>query len=337
MAPKIVAFGEVMMRLSVPEYLKLEQAKTLEVSYAGTGVNVLSALSKFDNDVAMITRLPTNSVGAAASAYLASLNISKKYLTRGGDYLGKYFLETGFDVRPTKVTYTNREESSFCTSQIEDYDFDAIFKEVDIVHFCGITLAISEQTRNLVLHAAEKAVENNVKVAFDFNYRPKLWGGTYENARPYYEKMLSFANICFMTERDAECLLGLSTNKTERVEKIEALLPKVASDYDVELIAGTVRNILTANENTIQGFVCFDGKLNYSQTYTFKILDRIGGGDGYASGIIHAYAHAYPIPEMVEFAAASGVLAHTTVGDAPISSIEDIKSFLTGSQGEIER
>lgn len=337
MAGKIIAFGEVMMRFSTPNHLKLQQTESLDVSYTGTGVNVLSALSRYDNNVALVTRLPENSLGDAAVSYLGSLGISSELISRGGDYLGMYFLETGFDVRPTKVTYSNRKESSFCTSQLDDYDFDAIFQDTAIIHFCGITLAISEQTRQLALAVAEKAVENNVKVAFDCNYRPKLWNNDYETARMYYEQMLSFADICFMTERDAEHLLGMQTKKSEQKDKIADLLPLVAEKYQIDIISGTIRHNSVTEGNKIQGFVCHKGQINYSQEHSFKILDRIGGGDGFASGIIHGFAHDMSVEEMVEFATAAGVLAHTTNGDAPISSMEDISAFIRGGQAEIER
>lgn len=337
MVGKIIAFGEVMMRFAAPNHLRLQQAQSLDVSYTGTGVNVLSALSKYNNNVALVTRLPKNSLGDAAVSYLGSLGISKEYIARGGDYLGMYFLETGFDVRASKVTYTNRKESSFCTSKLTDYDFDTIFKEAEMIHFCGITLAVSEQTRQLALAVAQKANEHNIKVIFDCNYRPKLWNNDYKNARIYYEKMLAFTDICFMTERDAEELLGMPTNKRKQKEKIKELLPLVAEKYNIELISGTIRQTHAADVNEIQGFICYNSKITYSQEHSFKILDRIGGGDGFASGIIHGFAHDMIIDEMVEFATAAGVLAHTTKGDAPISSVEDVRALLEGGIAEIER
>lgn len=337
MATKLLAFGEVMMRFSPGNHMKLHQAKSLDFSFTGTGVNILSALSRYGNETSLVTCLPKNSIGEAAIRGIRSLGISTQTVKRGGEYIGMYFLETGFGIRPTKVTYTNRKESSFCKSKLIDYDFDAIFKDASLIHFCGISLAISEETRQLVLGVAKEAKKRKVKVAFDCNYRPKLWNNDYNTAKVYYDKMLNLADICFMTDRDAEYILGLETSKTEKKDKLEDLLPRVAEMYNIEVIAGTIRENPSTDENQLQGFIVVDGKVTYSKQYTFKILDRIGGGDGFASGIIHGYVKQNPIQERVEFATAAGVLAHTTVGDAPISTVEEIESLVKNEGVELER
>src|SRR5690625_3403263 len=131
MRKRIKAFGEVMMRLEVPNYRTLTQTNTLDISYSGTGVNVLSALSQYGHDTAMITKLPNNSVGDAAIAHLRRLGIHTEDIVRGGDFIGQYFLEKGFSVRPSKVTYGERKTSSFCNSEFVDYDVDSILKDVD--------------------------------------------------------------------------------------------------------------------------------------------------------------------------------------------------------------
>src|SRR5690625_4596137 len=188
MTAKIKAFGEVMMRLDVPNHLKLEQTQHLRVSYSGTGVNILSALSRFGHDTSLITKLPTNSLGDAAIANIRSLGVSTKDIVRGGDYMGMYFLEQGFHVRPTKVTYSNRQESSFSTSTVEDYPIASILEHTNMIHFCGISLAISDQTREMTLEIARQAKQLGVTIIFDCNFRPKLWNDEYALARHYYQE-----------------------------------------------------------------------------------------------------------------------------------------------------
>lgn len=141
----IKAYGEVMMRLEVPNYLKLEQSQSLNVSFTGTGMNVLSALSKYGHRTSLITKLPENSLGDAAIASIRSRGVATSDIVRGGEYLGMYFLENGYSVRPSKVTYSNRETSSFCTASLSDFDLKTILQDTKMIHFCGITLAISEQ------------------------------------------------------------------------------------------------------------------------------------------------------------------------------------------------
>lgn len=337
MGHKLLAFGEVMMRFSTNNYMKLKQTQTLNYSFAGTGVNVLSGLSHYGHETALVTKLPNNSVGDAAISKIAALGIHTNLITRGSDYVGMYFLETGYDVRPSRVTYSNRKSSSFCTSQLSDYDFDKIFKDAKLIHFCGIALAVSENTRNLVLQVAEEAKKRDVLVAFDCNYRPKLWDYQYDTAKIYYEKMLHLADICFMTDQDAQYILQMQTDQVDKKERIADLLPRVAEKFNIELISGTIRQSTLTNKNKIEGFMCHDGEITYSKQYTFEILDRIGAGDGFASGIIHGYIEEMELHETVEFATAAGVLAHTTIGDATVSSVDEINALVSGKGVELER
>lgn len=336
MGKTVYAFGEVMMRLEAPNYRKLEQVQSLDFSFSGTGVNVLSALSHYGHQTALITKLPKNSIGQAATAYLRKLGISLSSAVYGGDYLGMYFFERGFDQRPSKVTYTNRLESSFCQSRFEDYQLDSIFADATHIHFCGISLAVSEQTRELTLAVAQKAKKLGVNISFDCNYRATLWKG-YEEARVVYKKMLELCDICFMTEKDAIYLLEMQTTESSRERQIETLLPLVAEQYGISTIAGTIRQIISTDSQVIQGFLIKDHKVTYSSSYPLQVLDRIGGGDGFASGILHGELNGLSQQETVDFAVASGVLAHTTYGDSPISSLEDVQSFLNQQTKDVVR
>lgn len=333
----VKAFGEVMMRLEVPEHLKLEQAHTLHVSYTGTGVNVLSALSRYGHQTSLITRLPQNSLGDAAISYIKSLGILTQDISRGGEYIGKYFLERGYSVRPTKVTYTNRQESSFCTSSLSDYDLENSLKNTSLIHFCGITLAMSEHIRNIALKVAQKAKALGITIVFDCNYRPKLWKDQTDQARRFYEAMLQLTDICFMTEKDAILLLGFKTEEVDIQAQLEDVLPQVADKFKIGTIAGTMRKEKAANQ-TIQGFIYHLSSFAYSRQYVYKTLDRIGGGDGFASGVMHGILKSFSTQDMIEYAAAAGVLAHTTHGDAPICSMEEVWQLVKNDIGEgIER
>lgn len=336
MGTKITAFGEVMMRLAAPSHLLLQQTNSLNVTYTGTGVNILSGLSKYGYHTSLITRLPMNSIGDAAIAHIRSLGIGTNDIHRGGKYIGIYFLEEGFDARPSKVTYSNRIESSFCTSHIADYNLDEIFKNTKIIHFCGITLAISAQTRKLALHVAETAKAHGITVVFDCNYRPKLWNYRYDEARTWYDRMLSYVDICLMTEKDAEYVLGMKTDETRLKDKRKDLLQRAAEKHNISLIAGTLRSGDSENE-TMQGFICHQSEMTYSRQYSFKVLDRIGAGDGFASGIIYGYDQQYSSEDIVEFATAAGVLAHTIYGDSPISTVDDVWALVHDRDKDIKR
>lgn len=324
MRDKIKAFGEVMMRLEVPNYLKLEQSQTLNVSYSGTGVNVLSALSKYGHSTSLITKLPSNSLGDAAIASIRSSGVSTEDIVRGGEYLGMYFLENGFSVRPSKVTYSNREASSFCTASLTDFDLDSILQDTKMIHFCGIALAISDRTRTNAIKIVKMAKKLGITIIFDCNYRPKLWEKQNVKAKQIYEEIFHLSDICFMSEKDAIRLLGMETNELEQQKQIEDVIPMVAKKFHIPTIAGTIRKNDHDENEVIKGFIYHKNEFIYSRDYTFKIVDRIGAGDGFTSGIMHGVLEKLSLKDTIEFATASGVLAHTTYGDVPICSLEEV-------------
>lgn len=213
----IAAFGEVMMRLQVPGNELLSQSNQLTYSFSGTGVNVTAMLAQLGHIGSMVTTLPNNSLGEAAISYLRKLGIKDNFIQRKGKYLGMYFLENGFSIRPTQVTYSNRMESSFNTTSRNEYNFKKIAKQIKMVHFCGISLAMNETIRYQMKSFATSVKNHGGLVVFDCNYRPSLWGENgHKKARPYYEEMLQFADIVIMNEQDAIQTLGMTTNQDKK-------------------------------------------------------------------------------------------------------------------------
>lgn len=338
MPKRIAAFGEVMMRLQVPGYELLAQSNALQYSFSGTGVNVSAALTRFGHTGYLVSTLPDHAVGDAAIAYLRKLGITASFIRRDGKYVGMYFLENGFGARPSRVTYTNRLESSFNTADADAYDFTAIASEIDVVHFCGITLAMNDTVRGQMKTFAKAVKAAGGTVVFDCNYRPSLWGeGAYEKARPYYEEMLGLADIVMMNEKDAMLTLGMSTDKESRREQLMDLIPPVAVKYNIRAIAGTHRSINGDNTHSLQGYMYKDGRFTFAEPLSFAVHDRIGAGDAYTSGIIHGETEGWAPEETVAFAAAAGMLAHTIVGDTPMSSESDIRKAMAASIGDVER
>ncbi|MFD0696106.1 sugar kinase [Paenibacillus sp. GCM10027628] len=338
MAKKIAAFGEVMMRLQVPGYELLSQASTLNYTFSGTGVNVSSALARLGHTGYLISRLPANAVGDAAESYLRKLGISQSFLSRGGNYLGMYFLENGFGARPSRVTYSNRQESSFNTAPEGTYNYVEIAKNIDIVHFCGITLAMNDNVRQHMKALAKAVKDHGGIVVFDCNYRPGHWGeGGYAKAKPHYEEMLHLADMVMMNEKDAMLILGMPTDKVERQDQLMDLIPTVARNYQISVIAGTHRSINGDNTHSLRGFIYKNQTFTFSKLLTFSVYDRIGAGDAYTSGIVHGEIQAFSPQQTVDFAAAAGMLAHTIVGDTPMSSVGDILRAMTERVGDVER
>ncbi|QMV42493.1 sugar kinase [Cohnella cholangitidis] len=338
MAKRIAVFGEVMMRLQVPGYDLLSQAGSLNFSFSGTGVNVGSALARFGHTGYLVTTLPMNSVGDAAMAYLRKLGLTTTFMMRGGQYIGMYFLENGFGARPSRVTYSNRLESSFNTAPEGTYDYEAIAEEADVVHFCGITLAMNDSVRDHMKSLAKAVKARGGTVVFDCNYRPSLWGADgYEKAKPHYEDMLRLADIVMMNEKDAIFILGMHTDKETRSEQLAELIPEVAAQYGIRVAAGTHRSINGDNTHSLQGFIYKNQNFSYSKKLTFSVYDRIGAGDAYTSGIVHGELSGFSPGKTVEFAAAAGMLAHTIAGDTPMSSESEVLRAMTEAVGDVER
>lgn len=338
MPKNVAAFGEVMMRLQVPGYELLSQSGTLTYSFSGTGVNVTAALAKFGHIGFLVSTLPENPIGDAALSYLQKLGITTSFIRRDGQYVGMYLLENGFGARPSRVTYSNRLESSFNKATDGTYDFNTIVKKVDVVHFCGISLAMNNNVRHLMKTFAKAVKENGGIVVFDCNYRPSLWGEDgYIKAKPHYEEMLHLADIVMMNEKDAMSILGLKTEKNDRSEQLKELIPYVAKTYNISVIAGTHRLINSDNTHSLIGFIFKNQTFVFSKTLTFSVFDRIGAGDAYTSGIVHGVMEGFSMLETVEFAAAAGMLAHTIVGDTPMSSEKEILRAMSESVGDVER
>lgn len=338
MGKKIAAFGEVMMRLEVPGYALLSQASALHYSFSGTGVNLASALTRFGHTGYVVTTLPDNPIGDAARSYLQKLGIDLSFSSLGGRYVGSYFLENGFGARASRVTYTNRMESSFNTAETSTYNFEAIAKAVDAVSFCGITLAMNDTVREQMKRLAATVKKHGGLVVFDCNYRPSLWGeGGYAAAYPHYVDMLRLADIVMMNEKDALFVLGMSSAKTERKEQLLDLIPQVAKTYPISVIAGTQRSIHPDNTHSLLGYMYKAQTFSFSEVCKFAVYDRIGAGDAFTSGIVHGELEQWEAPDTVAFAAAAGMLAHTIAGDTPMSTVRDIQQAMAQSVNDVER
>lgn len=331
---KILAFGEVMMRMMPPDYKMLSQSDELKYLYTGTGVNILSGLYQMGEEVYLSTTLPDNAVGIAAASNIRKLGIKDDFIGYDGDHIGIYFLEAGYGNRASKVTYLNRKASSFGQSTLDHYQIDEILKGMDVLHICGISLALGKNTRDIALTFIKKAKEKKIKVVFDCNFRPSLWTGvSHEEIKSIYETVLWQADIVFAGIKDATLLLDLSCSTSQNeIEQLKNLLQQMINKYDLEAILGTRRG-----DNSIQGYLCNQNDLTLSEDYQLTIYDRVGGGDAFAAGAIYGLLHQYDVNYLVNYAAVSGVLGHTTYGDSPIIGKEDIEDYLKNGSSDIKR
>lgn len=334
---KILAFGEVMMRMMPPDYKTLTQVNELEFLFTGTGVNILSGMYQMDDEVYMTTCLPHNSVGKAASAHIRKLGIHDEYICYRGNHIGIYFLEKGIGNRASQVTYLNRKDSSFGKSQLSDYDFTCLDGK-DALHICGISLALNKNVREVAFAFAKEAKKRDIKVIFDCNFRPSLWN---EEERKYaksiYQDMLKLSDIVFAGYKDATLLLEMSVDTSLPMEQqLTYLFSNMSVEYNIETIFGTIRSSEN-NQDYLKGYIYNQQQLIFSLNYKVTIYDRVGGGDGFAAGAIHGYFCHMDFKELIEYATVSGVLAHTTYGDSPIVTKQDILDYIENGPTDIKR
>ncbi len=322
---KIAAFGEIMQRFTPPLHQRLIQASHFDVLYTGTGLNVLGALSQYGNKTKMLTTLPSNALGLAAAKTIKSFGIDAEDIIYAGSYLGLYFLEQGHGSRPSKVIY-NREYSSFVMAKSSTYDWEYLFRDVSIVHFCGISLAVSENTRKTVRAAMEAAKKYGVLVSLDFNYRPTLWEK--DVAKTVYEELLPYVDICFAGHRDFSEILQtvVIDSKDDYSEMIEKLVLTVAKRYpNIQFLAATKRSILADGNHQLEAFFSNMKKVSTCESEPFTVLERIGGGDAFVAGILDGIERGQTdLHKVVKFAMKSSIYKHTIVGDTLIATREEI-------------
>lgn len=337
---KIVAFGEIMLRLTPPDYTTIAQARNFIANYGGGEANVLVSLSHLGHNTEFITKLPDNQLGDSAIKHLKSHGVETENVARGGSNIGMYFVETGFGGRPSKVLY-NRKYSSVTTIEPEEIDYDKVFSSASWFHLSGITLALGNHVRAVAFKCLEYAEKYGVKVSFDFNYRSKLWNSI-EEARPYFKKVIPYVDVLFANHFDIQEILEVSLdNACEDIitKKIE-LSKKLISQTKISYIFGTDRVVHTASDNSLSSYcVGRDNEYKSEGPIRFSIYDRIGGGDAFASGVIHGLIKDFNNTDYaLKFGLATSILEHTLYGDVSTLSESEVEEFIkTNGNASIQR
>jgi len=327
---KVGAFGEVMLRLTPPEYRLLEQGRTLCMDFTGTGVSILANLAHFGLKTWMMTHLPKNRLGDAAEASLKQMGMSTDFVGHSHNHIGSYFAENGFGARPTYVTYQNRRDSSFGISGPDTYPIETFLDTVDMVHICGISLGLTQDTWRSAKYIAQKAYEKNKTVCFDFNFRPSLntEQGKGSLMKERYEEILPYCDIVFGSLRDLTDLLKLAP--AESVVSEEDTL-KLIRDFlkanDIKWFAGTDR-LRQKDGQYITGRIVTLREDIKTMPRHLTVLDRIGAGDAYAAGVLLGYCEKWSLERSADFAVTNAVLAHTIAGDVPLTSREQVQHVL---------
>ncbi len=345
MKTKIITFGEIMLRLATPGYLRFHQATELEASFGGGESNVAVSLANYGMDVDFVTRLPDNDIGDAAIKTLRKYNVGVDKIIRGGDRVGIYFLESGAVSRGSKVVY-DRAHSAIAEIEKGMIDWDQVFEGATWFHWTGITPAISQGACDVLEEAIQKANEKGITVSTDLNYRKKLWnyGKSVQEVMP---KLVAGCDIVLGNEEDAEKALDIKPEGVDitagHVEgKAYLSVSKQIMDKfpRVKKVITTLRGSISASHNTWAG-VLYDGsKLYESKHYDIThIVDRVGGGDSFMGGLIYGLnTYENDAQKALEFAVAASCLKHTIKGDFNLVTVDEVEKLMGGdASGRVSR
>lgn len=344
MGKKAVTMGEIMLRLSTPGQERFIQADQFDVCYGGGEANVAVSLSNYGYDTQFVTAVPDNPIGECAVAALRKYGVKTDYIVKSGERLGIYFLESGSSMRASNVVY-DRAHSSVSTARAEQFDFGAVFEGADWFHFTGITPAVSDSAAQLTEEALKAARAAGVTVSVDLNFRKKLWSS--EKARQVMTGLMQYVDICIGNEEDAEKVLGFQAKATD-VTKGELNLPgyedvfnQMADQFGFRYIVSSLRQSYSASNNGWSACI-MNGRTRefyHSKTYSVTpIVDRVGGGDSFAGGIICGLLDGKDMREALEFAVAASALKHTIPGDFNLVTREEVESLARGDgSGRVQR
>ncbi len=338
---KVVTFGEIMLRLSPPGYSRLVQTDSLDVTYGGGEANVAVSIANYGGEAVFVTRVPANPLGQAAINHLRRYGVDTRYILRGGERLGIYFLETGASQRPSKVIY-DRKGSSISQVQPGEFPWEEILRGADWFHFTGITPALGDNVAAVTLEAVQTAKKLGLTVSCDLNYRKNLWSP--EEAQATMTKLMAYVDIAIGNEEDAEKVFGIKAAASDvtagRIseEGYRQVAAELARRFNLKMVAITLRESFSAFDNGWSALL-YDGEEFYrSRRYQIHIVDRVGGGDAFAGGLIYALLEGLSVREALEFAVAASCLKHTIPGDFNHVTREEVQTLMKGdASGRVQR
>ena len=345
--PKVVTFGEVMLRLKSPGFERLFQSPVLEATFGGAEANVAVSLAQFGERATFVTAIPANQIGDECLAELRRYGVDTSAIRRQGERLGIYFLESGANQRASKVTY-DRSGSSIASAKPGDFDWDAIFSDADWFHVSGVTPAISASAAALALEAAQVARSKGVTVSCDYNYRKNLWRWG-KKAPDVMRELVTHVHVGIANEEDCQKALGIEISGAGATEvhggaidpqRYEALARRVLDEFpnlDAQVI--TLRESHSADRNGWSAVMHHRDAFLASKHYDITdIVDRVGAGDSFAAGLIFGMRAYRDNAKALEFATAASCLKHSIIGDFNRVGVAEVEALMQGDgSGRVQR
>ena len=343
MAPKIITFGEIMLRLSPPGFERLLQSPSLVATFGGGEANVAVSLAQFGLESWYVTRLPRNPIGDAAIRALRAEGVHTDAIARGGDRVGIYYAESGASQRASVVVY-DRARSAISEMTPGTIDWSAVFAGAAWFHVTGITPALGANAAACTIEALAAARQAGARVSIDLNFRKKLWTET--AAQTVMRPMMASVDVVIANEEDIQSVLGLRVAGADvigghlDVEAYRAVAQQITRQLGPSMVAITLRESISASDNGWSA-VLWDGEasqFHHSQRYDVRLVDRIGGGDSFAGGLIYGLVTGRSPADSLRFAVAASALKQTIPGDFNRVGVEDVDRLAAGdASGRVQR
>ena len=324
----LVTFGETMIRLSPPNFRRLEQTPLLEVNVGGSELNVAVTAQRLGLKTAYVTRLTRNPLGRMIANKAREHGVDTSHIVwTDGDRVGVYFVEFGASPRPNAVIY-DRRNSAMARIRPGEVDWEAVFSGTRVFHTSGITPALSEGAAKATEEAVRIAKGMGLKVSIDLNYRARLWSR--ERAREVMTPLVEAADILLTTEEDSERVFGIVAESYEEVAR------KLAERFELEAVAVTIRETPSVWRNTWTAVAYVGGEIFWGPKYEIEIVDRVGAGDSFTGGFLYGYLTEGPQAGM-NYGVAVSALKQTNPGDLCWASREEVERLLQGAGLRIVR
>ncbi|NLY72852.1 MAG: sugar kinase [Tissierellia bacterium] len=338
---KVVTLGEIMLRLSTPKFERFVQAESFDVVYGGGEANVAVSLTNYGYDGHFVSKLPKHEIGQAAINHLRRFGVNTDYIARGGNRVGIYYLEAGASMRPSKVIY-DRAYSSIAEADVSDFDFDEIFKDAKWFHFSGITPALGQKAVEITRAALIAAKKHGVTTSVDLNYRHNLWSPA--EAQEVMTELMQYVDVCIGNEEDAHLTLGFKPGDTDvtsgdlNLAGYESIFKQMVDKFNFKYVISSLRESYSASDNGWSACAYDGNEFYHSRKYDIRIVDRVGGGDSFASGVIYGLLEGQNFKDALEFGVAASALKHTIHGDFNMVSVAEVEHLLGGdASGRVKR
>jgi 2-dehydro-3-deoxygluconokinase len=341
--PKVVTFGEIMLRLSPPGFERFFQSPLLSTAFGGGEANVAASLAQFGLDSYYVTRLPTHDVGEAAVRALRAEGVRTEFIVRGGDRIGIYFAEAGASQRASNVIY-DRAHSAISELQPGAIDWPRVFEGAGWFHVTGITPALGDHAAACTREAIEAARKAGARVSVDLNFRKKLWSET--KAQQVMRPLMRHVDVVVANEEDIQSVLGLQIPETDvtsghlNVEGYKRVAQQLSKEFGPAMVAITLRESVSASDNGWSAALWDQRTEQFirSQRYDVRLVDRIGGGDSFAAGLIYGLITGRNPEASLRFAVAASALKQTIPGDFNRVSVEEVDRLAKGdASGRVQR